>query len=188
MDLDKIDLLLEEGLDIQNRISYISDNYDAEDEDGISSRSTEKLFKHLQILQSISKDPITIILNTSGGDTHQGMAMYDLIKNSPCFITIKVIGSAHSMGAVILQAADERVMTKNSTLMVHSGQTVIDAESDNFKRWQKEYERLDKAIEDVFSKRLRGKVTKKELREMLRFDTILDANKALKLGFVDKIE
>lgn len=189
MNLEEIQLLLDEGLDIVNRISYFSTNYDMESqEDEISSITTEKLFKHLKVLETISKDPITLILNTAGGSTHQGIAIYDMIKGSPCHITIKVIGSAHSMGAIILQAADKRVMTKNSTLMIHYGQTAIDAENDNFKRWQKEYERMDGVLENIFAKKMRGKMTKKALKEMLRFDTILDAEQSLKLGLVDEIE
>lgn len=185
---ESIQLFLDEGLDLNNRQIYLSDNYDENADDGINSISTEKLYKHLSVLSTISSDPITIILNTAGGETSQGMAMYDIIKSCKCKVIIKVVGDAHSMGSVILQAADERIMTKNSTMLLHYGQTSIDAESDNFKRWQQEYERLEKVMELILLKKMRGKVTKKQLREMMKFDTILDATKALKFGLIDRIE
>jgi ATP-dependent Clp protease protease subunit len=183
-----IEYLMQYGLDVKKRTIYLSDNYDAEGEDEINSASTEKLFKCLSVLENLSNDPITIILNTSGGNTDQGMAIYDLLSACSCKIKIKVVGNAHSMGAIILQSADERIMSRNSTILLHYGQTTIDAESDNIKRWQKEYERQEKVIEGIIYRKVRKKLTKKQLRDMMRFDTILDAEQSLKLGLVDKIE
>lgn len=188
-DIDKVNLLMDEGIDITSRTIYLSDNYDSEGEDEISAISTEKLFKALTVLNNINAEDITIVLNTSGGDTHQGMVMYDMIKTIPCKVTIKVIGSAHSMGSIILQAADKRIMSKHSTMLLHYGQTSIDAESDNFKRWQKEYERIEEVMEKILLNRMKKKnISKKKLKDMMKFDTILNAEQALKLGLIDEIE
>lgn len=186
--MEDLVLLMDYGIDIKTRTIYPFNNYDETGDDEITSQSVEVLFKQLAALEQLSLDPITIVMNTSGGSTAQGMAMYDLISQSKCEITVKVVGDAHSMGSIILQAADKRIMSAHSTILLHYGQTSIDAESDNFKRWQKEYERLEDVMENILLKRMRKKnVSKKKLKEMMKFDTILNSDQALKLGLIDEV-
>ena len=90
-------------------------------ENEITHAVAMRFIKNLCILESLSLDPITIHLNTSGGDVIQGMAIYDAILNSKCHITIKVFGECSSIGSVIFQAADERVLYPSASVMFHSG-------------------------------------------------------------------
>lgn len=66
---------------------------------------------------------ILVKLCTHGGDVDPGMAIYETIRMSERHIEIRVIGTCQSMGTVILQAADLRTITAQSTLMHHRGTT-----------------------------------------------------------------
>ena len=86
----------------------------------INAESTSKFVKNFHALEQ-SDAPITILLNTDGGDQDQGMVIHDIIMASAAPVTIMVTGCAYSMGSVILQAADKRVVTKYSSVMFHRG-------------------------------------------------------------------
>jgi len=67
-------------------------------ESGTDAKMAESLIKNLVILENINKEPITIIMNNIGGDVYHGIAIYDAIKACESRVTIKVFGSAQSMG------------------------------------------------------------------------------------------
>ena len=119
-DLDKwFDL----NVDTDTRTIYMGSagyTYD-EGETGVDHFMAEYLIKGMHSLESKNKKPILIIMNNPGGDWYHGMAIYDAIKSSPCECTIKVYGHAMSMGSIILQAADNRIMMPNSRFMIHYG-------------------------------------------------------------------
>lgn len=88
----------------------------------INQENAENFIKNFHILELDTSDkPITILLNTDGGDMEHGMAIYDTIIKSDTEVHINVIGNAYSMGCIILQAGDWRRITKHSTVMFHKG-------------------------------------------------------------------
>jgi ATP-dependent protease ClpP protease subunit len=91
--------------------------------EGINHSVAMKFIKNINFLESINKNPITVVLASDGGNNADGFIIYDAIKASPCMVTVKVVGYACSMGHTILQAADDRVLTPNSFVMFHAGET-----------------------------------------------------------------
>lgn len=190
---DDIDKLHDYGVYTPSRTIYVGSEQSDEDlnESGTDYLMAERLIKNLEILEHINADPITIIMNNLGGDFYHGMALYDRIKSSKCHITIKVYGYSMSMGSLILQAADVRMMSANSTMMIHYGNAGIDTTAKNFQQWAKEFKRTDDTMESVLFDKILIKnpdFKVKELRRMLEVDTFLQADRALELGLIDKIE
>lgn len=94
--------------------------------DRVDERTVGRLVKKLSRADRAEDDnPWTLILDTPGGSVTDGMHLFDeLVAYSKRgggnhYLTIKVRGMAASMGAVILQAADERVMGRESFLLLH---------------------------------------------------------------------
>lgn len=133
--------------------------------------------------------PIEIIFCSPGGTVSDGFALYDFIqelRGRGHKITTKCIGMAASMGAILMQAGDERVMTRNAFMMVHevsSGREGSLAElSDHIKM----VERFQAKGLDILTER--AGLTRDELAERWRrTDWYLDAEEALNLGFIDRI-
>ena len=230
---ENIDRWFENNLDVDNRTLFMgsikstSDDY----ESGVDNFMAEYFIKGMHVLEHKNKNPIIIIMNNPGGDYLHGLAIYDAIKYSSCHCTIKVYGHAMSMGSLILQAADTRIMMPNSKFMIHYG---YDGRNDHVKtveKWTDEGKRLSYEMENLyldvmleveekeghgylakhlsdimtrqnalgyppptpknysFSKVLKNK--REEIRiilkEMLNFDTILNAEEAVALGFADEI-
>lgn len=86
----------------------------------VDNEMTTKLVKKLSALGR-TKGEITFLLDSGGGDEDEGWAIYDLIKQARQPTRIIVYGQALSMAAAILQAGKKRLMTPNSSFMIHPG-------------------------------------------------------------------
>lgn len=190
VDTPTIDQWFEYGVDPKSRTIYLGDTINAQGEtQGIDCESAERVIKGLRSLRN-STDIITIVLNSTGGDVYHGLAIYDAIKECEAHVIVHVYGQAFSMGAVILQAADTRVMTPSSRLMIHYGQVGYEDSAQTAYRWVDEYKRLDTAIEDIFFERVKKKhpsIKKSSITNRLKVDTIMSAQQALDFGLCDRI-
>ena len=177
---ESIDRFFDYDVNVESRTIYIG----AED---VGFSMAEHAIKGLHLLQTMSPEKeIFILLNTFGGCWFNGMAIYDAIIACPCHVTITVIGSAMSMGSIILQAADTRLIHPNATLMVHDGyETRVDDIPTSFQRWAEYSKVSQKRMYEIFASK-----TGKPLgywRKKCSADTILTAKEALSIGLVDNI-
>jgi ATP-dependent Clp protease, protease subunit len=171
------------GTNLNTRTIYIGDE--------INESSAEKAIKALDFLESESLEDIKILLNSSGGEDYSGLAIYDAIKNSSCFITIIGLGSIMSMASLVLQAGDHRALMPNSTMMLHVGYASIQNEHNhNLIRESKEIERLIKLSADIYLARMKEKnaeLTKKDIDNLLQFNTYITAKGAVNMGLADEV-
>lgn len=68
-----------------------------------------------------SKKPISIYINSPGGEVNAGLAIYDTMRFVGCEICTYCIGLAASMGALLLAAGTpgKRYALPNSRIMIH---------------------------------------------------------------------
>jgi ATP-dependent Clp protease protease subunit len=189
---DDVDKFYDYDIYIPTRTIYIgSVAYTHDDEEtSVDFAMAERAIKGLHLLDKKDGN-ITVLMNNPGGDWYHGMAIYDAIKGCNNHVTIKVSGHAMSMGAVILQAADERVLAPNSSVMIHYGYDGVYNTAKNFQIWAEQSKKLDKVMEDIFLEKIKEKhpkFTRAKLRGMLDPDTILTPTEAIELGLACKIE
>jgi ATP-dependent Clp endopeptidase proteolytic subunit ClpP len=143
----------DQNLDTVTRTIYmgsITKTYD-DDESGVDNLMAEYFIKGMHILETANpKKEISVIMNNPGGDWYHGMAIYDSIMYSVCPTIIKVYGHAMSMGSVILQAADHRIMMPNSRFMIHYGYDGKYGHSKIFERWSDEGKRINYQMENIY--------------------------------------
>jgi ATP-dependent Clp protease protease subunit len=179
---ESIDRFYDYDLHVETRTIYLGDTTESGE---IDPELASKVVKSLHVLQSINKEAIRVLMNTNGGCWHDGLAIYDMLQGSECHITIEVIGAAMSMGAIVLQAADERVIHPNGVLMLHNGSVAMDSEAKTFENWAQFSKRSRHKAYAIFAGRT-GK-TVKYWEKVCSSDYILDAKDALKEGLVDRI-
>lgn len=195
---DQIELFHRFMILAPSRIIKLESEFDSDtgDEHGVSHSMSSVFLKNLMILEAINHDPITIILNTSGGSTEHGLAIYDAIKNSPCEITIKVYGMAYSMGSILLQAADHRLMSPNSSLMFHDGTSGSEGNHSESLNMAAHSQAISKRCDDILFDRINVKRQKMNMALMSRrtFDnmslksTWLFAEQAVEFGLADEVD
>lgn len=182
---DDIDKFFDYNINIPAKTLYLGK------EDGVEHSMAETAVKGLNILDAKNrKKKLTILMNNPGGDEYHGLAIYDAIKACKSPTIIKVFGHCMSMGAWILQAGDKRIMSPNSTLMIHYGTTAYEGHSKDFDRWSEENKRICALMEDHLLERIHEKhlrYSKEKLQKEMMFDLILNAQQAVELGLADKI-
>src|SRR6187399_2518952 len=139
-----------------------------------------------------SKKPITIYINSAGGNVTDGLALHDVVAHlvaSGIEITIVVQGMAYSMGSVVLQAASpgRRVAYPHSWIMIHepakwAGWQSTTAAAQHLDRLKQ----MQSQIYQILATRS-GKPLQKIIRDTKRTDFYLDATRALEYGLIDGI-
>lgn len=89
--------------------------------DDIDNVVAENVITQLMVLESISKDDITVYINSNGGIVSEGLAIYDTIKGLKCDVSTVCRGKAYSMAAILLAAGTKgkRYVSQNSNIMIH---------------------------------------------------------------------
>lgn len=193
------------NIDPKNRTIFLH-NYFGNTEDsnpGVEFKMANVFLKNIKFLEKISKDPITIYMNSIGGEWSDGMVIFDAIQLCKCHVTMVVYGQAESMSSIILQAADVRIMSPNSYFMPHYGSTDAHGEYLNVQKWVEFERHICKVMFEIYCSRCyKGKFFKEKyggtkdtipkvsnwLKKKLKDgDWYMDANDAVYYGFADKI-
>lgn len=136
-----------------------------------------------------SPEPIDIYINSPGGSVNAGLVIYDCIQACKVPINMYCIGTAASMGAVILAGGQKgrRFILPHSKVMIHepliSGG--MGGSATTIKRTAESILET-KAITNGILAKHTGK-TEEEIDEATSFDNFMNAEEALAFGIVDEI-
>lgn len=178
------------SIDYRHRIIYLGNTAKNEEDNEVDAHMAEQVIKGLLCLDIASERPITIIINTPGGCVTQGMAIYDAIRSCTNHVTGVVYGEASSMGSVILQACDHRLLSPHSVVMIHNGSISLDQKVEDAERAIDLDRKYRKMMEDIYLRKIKERhprFTRKKLKEMLAIDTYFLAKDAAQLGLADKV-
>ena len=150
------------------------------------------VFERLRELANDSSRPITLYINSAGGNVTDGLAIHDSIRHivsRGIEVTIVVQGMAYSMGSVVLQAASDgrRLSLPHSWIMIHepakwAGWQSTSAAAQHLDRLKQ----MQAQIYRILAHRS-GKPLQKIIRDTKRTDFYLDATSALEYGLIDGI-
>ncbi len=88
----------------------------------VNDESCNELIKQLLYMESDDNTrPITLFINSPGGDVNSGLAVYDTIRLMKSPVTAVVMGIAASMASIIMLACDEsrRFALPSSKILIH---------------------------------------------------------------------
>jgi len=150
------------------------------------------VIERLRELANESTNPITLYINTAGGNVTDGLAIHDAILEIVARgIEVRVVvqGMAYSMGSIVVQAASpgQRLSFPHSWIMIHEpakwagwqSTTAAAQHLDRLKQMQSQIYRILAARS--------GKPLRQIIRDTKRMDFYLDATKALEYGLIDRI-
>lgn len=135
--------------------------------------------------------PITIYLQTPGGSVLHGLGLFDALRTIAAqdhHITTVVRGFAASMGAVLLQAGDTRLVGTESLVMLHEVSSGTGGKLHEMKDDVKFTEQLNRRLMSIIANRTKGKWTADALYERIEAkDWWVDAGEAVEQGFADAV-
>jgi|TARA_B100000085_G_scaffold171306_2_gene155915 ATP-dependent protease ClpP protease subunit len=189
------------GIDVKNREIYLHSAKDGGEEDpGVDYRMAINFVKNIRHLDSLNSDEIKINMQSIGGSWQSGMSIYDAIKSCKSYVTIVTYGQAESMSGIILQAADNRLMSPHSHFMAHFGSTDCSGDYLSAQKWAElDKQNLDVML-DIFATKCQntGKYFKERKysvsktkayikRKMKDGDWYLTSSEAVQFGFADGV-
>ncbi len=158
----------------------------------IEKDTARGVIERLRELANDNNRPITLYINSAGGNVTDGLAIHDAIREvvgRNIEVTIVVQGMAYSMGSVVLQAAStgRRLSYPHSWIMIHepakwAGWQSTSAAAQHLDRLKQ----MQAQIYQILASRS-GKPLQKIIRDTKRTDFYLDAVKALDYGLIDGI-
>lgn len=154
----------------------------------IDTEAFEFLFKGLWLLEHESNDPIIIHIQTEGGELYSGLGIFDAIKACQSRTTTVGWGEVCSMGAILLQAGDTRLLSKNAVFMFHEGSEELTGSHKTAKAWLEENARRNTWMWELFAERMKAKdigITARQLENRGAVDKIFSAEKAIEVGLAD---
>src|SRR5262245_22993360 len=158
----------------------------------IEKDTARTCIERLRELANDNNRPISLFINSAGGNVTDGLAIHDAIRHiisRGIEVTIIVQGMAYSMGSIVLQAASEgrRLTFPHSWIMIHepakwAGWQSTTAAAQHLERLKQMQDQIYK----ILSSRS-GKPLRQIIRDTKRTDFYLDAQKALEYGLVDAV-
>lgn len=117
-------------LRVEHERKYASDHYNHvyRFNGGVDSHSVDVAIKELTIWDRTAPNcDIEIVFNSPGGSVIDGNALFDFIRelrSKNHFVTTVTYGWAASMGGILLQAGDNRVMGREAVVLIHEVSTL----------------------------------------------------------------
>ncbi len=154
--------------------------------------SAKVAIERLRELANDNSKPITVYINSAGGNVTDGLALHDAIRQiveRGIEVTVVVQGMAYSMGSVVLQAASpgRRLSFAHSWMMIHepakwAGWQSTTAAAQHLDRLKQ----MQSQIYRILATRS-GKPLRQIIRDTRRVDFYLDAWKAKEYGLIDGV-
>ena len=129
--------------------------------------------------------PVYIHINSGGGSLFGGFAAMDAIARCAAPTVSVVEGRAASAATLMSVAADKRLITPHSLMLIHQLSSGMWGTYENIKDHRDNVERYMDIIRKVYLERT--KLSKKTLKELLQRDLYFPAEECVKMGLADGI-
>lgn len=136
-------------------------------------------------LRAIGDRPVEVQINSPGGDMFEGLAIYNILREHPQDITIKVMGMAASAASVIAMAGDTIQIGAASFIMIHNCWVVAAGNRHDMDEVATFLAPFDQAMADVYAQRS-GR-TAAECAKWMDDETYMSGTTAIDRGFADAL-
>ena len=143
---------------------------------------TPKMFK--SELMNGSGD-ITVWINSPGGDVFAASQIYNMLKEYPGNVTVKIDGLAASAASVIAMAGSKVMMSPVSMLMAHNPMTMAFGDAVEMEKAIAMLSEVKESIINAYE--LKTGLSRTKISHFMDAETWFNAKKAVELGFADEI-
>lgn len=141
-------------------------------------------------LREVSADTINVHINSMGGLTAEGLAIYNTLKNHSAKIVTIVDGFACSAASLIFMAGDERIMGDASLLMIHNAWMTAQGNAHQLRATAEELDKISEAAANAYASKI--KISREELDALLdgaeHDGTWISPEEAVEMGFATSID
>ena len=141
----------------------------------------------LYLAREDSSKPISMYINSPGGQVYSGFAIYDTMQQIECPISTVAVGFTASFGTILLTAGTKgmRYALPNATIHMHQPLGGAQGQASDIEIQAREILRLRTSLNGILSKHT-GQ-TPERIEEDTDRDLYMSAAEAMKYGLVDEV-
>ena len=138
-------------------------------------------------LAAANGEPVTVRLNSGGGDAYEGIAVMNALRGYAGSVTVIIESLAASAASLIAAGSGGRIVARPyAEVMIHNSWTMQMGNSADMTKAIADLERTDLKQAAIFAERAGGTV--EEWLERINAETWFTAQEALDAGLIDVIE
>jgi len=137
-------------------------------------------------LRSIGANPVTVNINSPGGDMFEGIAIYNAFRAHPAKVTVNVMGIAASAASIIAMAGDEVNMGLGTFMMVHNAWGLVVGNQHDLAEASELFGQFDSALADIYEART-GQ-SRASIEKLMDAESFLSPADAVEKGFADSVD
>lgn len=145
----------------------------------INAREVGKVLKEMDA----KTDTLEVRLLSGGGDVFEGIAIYNLLRQSDKKIKMYVDGLAASIASIIMLAGDEVYMGEGTQVMIHSPWTVAMGNSRDLQDTIDQLDRVEAEMIRIYKNRT--DMPESQIAKMMSEETWFNSDEAIEYGFAD---
>lgn len=153
------------------------------DEIGFWGVSAQSFGQDLKALGDV--EDLDVFINSPGGSVMDGLAIYNMLRQHPANVTVKVMGVAASAASFIAMAGDKIVMPENSFMMIHNPMSAVFGNAQEMREIADTLDKIAASLIGIYVART-GK-SEADVKALLDAETWMTAAEAKDLGFIDEI-
>ncbi len=134
-------------------------------------------------LRAIGERDVVVNINSPGGDYFEGLAIYNLLREHPAAVTVKIVGIAASAASVIAMAGDDIQVARAGFVMIHNTWVVAMGDRHQLREAADWLQPFDETAVDIYA--ARTGLDTRELGKMLDRETWIGGSDAIDKGFAD---
>lgn len=140
-------------------------------------------------LEQESDEPVTIYVNSHGGEVNAGLMIYDIIQESKLAINIVCTGIAASMAAILVAGGqkDRRYILPHSKMMIHEPLIGggVGGSATSIKNISESILKTREITNGILAKHTGKSI--EEIDKATSFDNYMDAEQSIEFGLCDRI-
>ncbi len=136
-------------------------------------------------LRSIGPKPVTVQINSPGGNFWDGLAIYNMLRQHPETVTVQVLGIAASAASIIAMAGDEIQIAKAGLMMIHNTQWIALGDRHVFTATAEAMAVFDDLMAGLYVDRTGA--ARADIVKMMDAETFMSGEDAVADGFADAL-
>lgn len=136
-------------------------------------------------LRGLGAGPVTVNVNSPGGDMFEGLAIYNLLREHDGEVTVKVLGLAASAASIIAMAGDKVQIARAGFLMIHNAWVMAIGNRNDLAEVADTLKPFDDAMASIYAART-GQESK-AVAKLMDAETWIGGEAAIEGRFADEL-
>ena len=134
---------------------------------------------------NVAVGDITLWINSPGGDCYAAAQIYNMLKEYPGKVAVKIDGIAASAASVVAMAGSTVEISPVGMMMIHNPATISIGDTHEMERTITFLSEIKESIINAYE--LKTGLSRAKISRLMDAETWMNAKKAVELGFADSV-